>query len=69
MLTAIVMGLGPPWFAALLAIWAPLVSIARVALGVHYVSDIVVGAVLGVFLGWVNYLLIPSLIPSLNNLI
>ena len=39
---------GPGWFAWLLIIWAPLVALARVAMGVHYLSDIVGGAVVGV---------------------
>ncbi|WKZ37577.1 MAG: phosphatase PAP2 family protein [Anaerolineales bacterium] len=40
--------LAPPWLASLLWLWAPLVALARVAMGVHYLSDIVAGAVLGV---------------------
>ena len=40
--------LGPPWLALILWIWAPLVSLARVAMGVHYLSDVVAGAVVGV---------------------
>ena len=31
-----------------LELWAPLVALARVAMGVHYVSDVVVGAALGI---------------------
>ncbi|MCK6581794.1 MAG: phosphatase PAP2 family protein [Anaerolineales bacterium] len=38
----------PPWLAAILWVWAPLVASARVAMGVHYLSDIIAGAVLGV---------------------
>lgn len=47
--------LGPVWLAALLWIWAPLVSLARVAMGVHYISDVIAGAIVGVLvalLGW-----------------
>ena len=47
--------LGPPWLAVILWIWAPLVSLARVAMGVHYVSDVIAGAIVGallVCLGW-----------------
>jgi len=40
-------GLGPAWLALSLWIWAPLVALARVAMGVHYLSDIVAGAALG----------------------
>jgi len=41
-------GLGPAGLAGILWAWAPLVALARVAMGVHYVSDIVAGAVLGI---------------------
>jgi len=44
-------GLGPGWLAILLCIWAPLVALARVAMGLHYLSDIVAGAVLGAIAG------------------
>jgi undecaprenyl-diphosphatase len=40
--------LGPTWLGILLWIWAPLVSLARVAMGVHYVSDVIAGALLGI---------------------
>ena len=39
---------GPLWLGVLLIIWAPLVSLARVAMGLHYLSDVIVGAILGV---------------------
>ncbi len=48
LIAALATGLGPLWLAILLWIWAPLVSLARVAMGVHYVSDILAGAVLGI---------------------
>lgn len=40
--------LGPAWLGILLWIWAPLVALARVSMGVHYVSDVVAGAILGI---------------------
>ena len=46
-------GLGPFWVAVALWLWAPLVSVARVAMGVHYVSDIVAGFVVGIVTGLV----------------
>jgi undecaprenyl-diphosphatase len=41
-------GLGPVGLALALWAWAPLVSLARVAMGVHYLSDIVAGVVVGI---------------------
>jgi undecaprenyl-diphosphatase len=38
---------GPAWWAAALLLWAPLVALARVAMGLHYLSDVLAGAVLG----------------------
>ncbi len=40
--------LGPGWLAAILWIWAPLVSLARVSMGVHYVSDVIAGMLVGI---------------------
>ena len=47
----LVMALGPGWLAPVLLVWAPLVALARVAMGVHYLSDVVAGALLGTALG------------------
>lgn len=49
---------GPAWLGPLLLAWAPLVALARVAMGVHYLSDVVVGAVLGI---GVALVLLPAL--------
>jgi undecaprenyl-diphosphatase len=40
-------GMGPGWLALILWVWAPLVALARVAMGLHYLSDILAGAFLG----------------------
>ena len=51
MLAVLALGLGPVWFGVLLVIWAPLVILARVAMGVHYLSDVLAGTILGVLIG------------------
>jgi undecaprenyl-diphosphatase len=48
---AIVFGALHPALAIGMGMWAVLVSLARVALGVHYLSDVVAGALLGVSVG------------------
>ena len=59
LLPVLATGVGPAWFAILLWIWAPLVALARVVMGVHYVSDILAGGALGVLMG----LLILQFVP------
>jgi undecaprenyl-diphosphatase len=44
----------PLWLIITLWIWAPLVSLARVAMGVHYLSDIVAGAIVGAFVALIG---------------
>ena len=51
MLGVVAIGIGPAWFGWILAIWAPLVILSRVAMGVHYLSDVIAGALLGAALG------------------
>lgn len=46
--------LAPPWLAVALWVWAPLVALARAAMGVHYLSDVVAGAVLGIVVGLIG---------------
>jgi undecaprenyl-diphosphatase len=54
LIATIAAGLGPSWLALVLWIWAPLVALARVAMGVHYLSDIVAGAVFGIVIAWIG---------------
>lgn len=51
MLALLGSGLGPGWVAAPLFAWAPLVGLARVALGVHYLLDVLAGMVIGGVMG------------------
>ena len=51
MLGVMALGLGPSWFGLILIIWAPLVGLARVSMGVHYLSDILAGWIIGGVMG------------------
>ncbi len=51
MLAVLAAALGPAWFAGLLLVWAPLVALARVAMGVHYLTDVAGGAAMGIAAG------------------
>ena len=54
LIATIAVGLGPTWPAIALWIWAPLVALARVAMGVHYLSDIVAGALFGILIALIG---------------
>ena len=62
MLAAMALALGPAWFGIVVLLWAPLVSLARVYVGLHYLSDILAGAVLGLMIGWGFLLCFPLVI-------
>lgn len=51
LLAMLAIGFGPWPLAVILCVWAPLVALARVAMGVHYLSDIVAGFGLGALAG------------------
>jgi len=51
LLATLAIGLGPAWLGILLLVWAPLVILSRAAMGVHYLSDVVAGAIIGVIIG------------------
>jgi undecaprenyl-diphosphatase len=54
LIATIAAGLGPAWLAIGLWIWAPVVALARVAMGVHFLSDIVAGALFGILIAWIG---------------
>jgi undecaprenyl-diphosphatase len=68
MLAILALFQGPAWFGLLVLAWAPLVSLARVAMGLHFLSDVIVGMlvglVAGLFMLWISPFLI-SLLPFL----
>ena len=61
MLAVMALGLGPAWFGALVLGWMPLVSLARVVTGVHYLSDIAAGLLLGTLAGFCMLSIAPLL--------
>lgn len=65
LLVVLGLSLGPAWLATLLVVWAPLVILARVAMGVHFLSDVLAGAVFGGAIGLVLARLLPTLIPGM----
>lgn len=69
MIAALATGLGPAWLAILLWVWAPLVALARVAMGVHYVSDIVAGAAFGMIFALVGLQFYEPFLLWVSNLI
>jgi len=60
MLAVLAVGLGPGWFGLLLGVWAPLVVLARVAMGLHYLSDVLAGALFGLVMGGIILRLLPA---------
>ncbi len=61
--------LAPPWLVVVLWVWAPLVGLARVAMGVHYVSDVIAGAILGMIIGLIGLQVYQPMIDWLTGLI
>lgn len=69
MIAVLALGLGPGWAGLLLAFWAPFVALARVSMGVHYVSDIVAGALLGIVVGLIGLAFYEPLLELLGFLL
>lgn len=57
LLAVLAAGLGPAWLAAILIPWAPLVAAARVAMGLHYPTDVLAGGTLGLLVGLIALLI------------
>jgi membrane-associated phospholipid phosphatase len=51
LLAVLALSFGPLGFGLGVLVWAPLVMLARVGTGVHYASDVLAGALLGVLMG------------------
>jgi undecaprenyl-diphosphatase len=68
LIAVMALGLGPLWLALLLLVWAPLVALARVAMGLHYLSDVVIGALIGLVLALIALQLSPPLFAYIASL-
>lgn len=66
-----VMGIaiGPPWFTIVVVLWAPWVGLSRVALGLHYLSDVVAGWLVGAVMGLIAVAIQPLAMQLLSFLI
>jgi len=60
LLVVLAFALCPLWFGLIALVWAPLVMLARVAMGLHYLSDVIVGALLGLGIGLFSWWVIPQ---------
>jgi len=61
--------LGPAWLGIILWVWAPLVALARVAMGVHYVSDVIAGALLGIAIAVIGLQIYEPLFVWIANML
>lgn len=69
LIATIATALGPAWLAVALWVWAPLVALARVAMGVHYLSDIVAGAILGVIVALLGMQFAPWILSVASSIL
>lgn len=55
-----------PWsaFFAILA-WSPFMVLSRIAIGIHYVLDVIAGAVMGALLTWALWAVVPLLLARI----
>jgi undecaprenyl-diphosphatase len=58
MLTVIMILSGYYWVGLIMVAWTVLVDISRIKLGVHYLSDIIVGTIIGLVIGTIVVLVI-----------
>jgi membrane-associated phospholipid phosphatase len=61
--------IAPLWFGIATLIWAPLACAGRVLMGVHYVSDVLAGMVIGFVSGLIVVRLLPIIVPLINTAI
>jgi undecaprenyl-diphosphatase len=67
LIAVVASALGPVWAGILLLIWAPLVALARVAMGVHYVSDVVAGMMVGILIALLGLAIYPPIVTWIHS--
>jgi undecaprenyl-diphosphatase len=67
LIAVVASGLGPVEAAIVLWIWMPMVSLARVAMGVHYASDIIAGMVVGIIVGVIGLEVYPPVLAWVSS--
>lgn len=55
------------WLYWLMPLWGLLILYSRVYLGKHYPGDVIAGAVLGIFIGWLIWLIFEATSKYLSN--
>lgn len=61
LLAVLALGAGPVWLACVLLPWSIAVVFARVAMGLHYLSDVLAGALVGILVGGI-FLIAPMIL-------
>ncbi len=59
--------LGNHWLTLVVFVWVLLVGYSRVALALHYVSDVIVGWLIGLLSGWLAMLLYPLFVELVGE--
>ena len=67
LIAVVAAGLGPAWAGILLWVWAPLVALARVAMGVHYLSDVVAGMIVGILIAILGLEIYPPIVAWIQT--
>ena len=57
--------MGPPAAFWIILAWSPVMVLSRIAIGIHYVFDVLVGAVMGALLTWVLWLIVPMIVARI----
>ena len=51
------------WYSIAIYIWAFIISYSRLYVGRHFLTDVICGAIIGILIAWLFYILLRSLFP------